>query len=78
MTDETFDAGHVFFRPGDPGERAYLLAAGQVEVLAGPPEGLVRVSLFEAGEVLWRNGADRGATADAHRSGRDRRPGDPR
>ena len=52
MTEETFDAGHVFFRPGDPGERAYLLADGRVEVLAGPPDSPVRVGLFEAGEVF--------------------------
>jgi CRP-like cAMP-binding protein len=52
MPEETFDAGHVFFRPGDPGERAYLLHEGRVEVLAGPPESLTRVGLFEAGEVF--------------------------
>ena len=36
MPEETFDVGHVFFRPGDPGERAYLLHEGRVEVVAGP------------------------------------------
>jgi hypothetical protein len=52
MPEETFQPGHVFFRPGDPGERAYLLHDGRVEVLAGPPGSLARVGLFEPGEVF--------------------------
>ena len=35
MTEQTFAAGHVFFRAGDPGDRAYLLDDGQVELLTG-------------------------------------------
>lgn len=52
MTDQDFPAGHVFFRPGDPGDRAYLLHAGEVEVLAGPPDRAVRVGLFGPEEVF--------------------------
>lgn len=52
MPDETFDPGHVFFRPGDPGDRAYLLHEGRVEVVGGPPDAPTRVGLFEAGEVF--------------------------
>lgn len=52
MPEESFDAGHVFFRPGDPGDRAYLLHDGRVEVVAGPPESPTRVVLFEAGDVF--------------------------
>jgi len=52
MADEAFEAGHVFFRPGDPGERAYLLIDGRVEMLAGSPGAFTRVGLFEAGDVF--------------------------
>jgi CRP-like cAMP-binding protein len=52
MPEETFEPGHVFFRPGDPGERAYLLHEGRVEMLAGQPGLFTRVGLFEAGEVF--------------------------
>ncbi len=52
MTEQDFAPGHVFFRPGDPGERAYLIHDGQVEVLAGVPEAYTSVGLFEPGEVF--------------------------
>lgn len=52
MTEQEFPAGHVFFRPGDPGERAYLLQDGQVELLAGAAEACTRVGLFEHGDVF--------------------------
>jgi hypothetical protein len=52
MTEQDFAAGHVFFRLGDPGERAYLLHDGQVEVLAGAEGTFTRVGLFEPGEVF--------------------------
>ena len=52
MTDEQFPAGHVFFRPGDPGDRAFMLNEGQVELLAGEPDKLVRVNLFGPGDVF--------------------------
>jgi hypothetical protein len=52
MPEETFAPGHVFFRPGDPGDRAYLLHEGRVELLAGPAESPARVALFEAGDVF--------------------------
>lgn len=52
MTEQEFAAGHVFFRPGDPGDRAYLLNNGQVELLTGTTEALTRVGLFESGDVF--------------------------
>jgi CRP-like cAMP-binding protein len=39
MTGQEFPAGHVFFRQGDPADRAYQLLDGQVEVLAGVDQG---------------------------------------
>jgi hypothetical protein len=52
MTEQEFAAGHVFFRPGDPGDRAYLLHNGQVELLAGAADALTRVGLFVPGDVF--------------------------
>jgi hypothetical protein len=52
MTEQEFAAGHVFFRPGDPGDRAYLLHDGQVELLAGTAEPFTRVGLFAPGDVF--------------------------
>jgi len=52
MTEQELAPGHVFFRPGDPGELAYLIRGGQVELLGGAPEAPVRVALFETGEVF--------------------------
>jgi hypothetical protein len=52
MTEQGFDAGHVFFRPGDPADRAYLLHDGQVELLAGSVGSLARVGLFGPGDVF--------------------------
>src|SRR5262245_55104617 len=52
MIEQEFTAGHVFFRPGEAGELAYLLHQGQVELLAGPADALVRVGLIEPGEVF--------------------------
>jgi CRP-like cAMP-binding protein len=52
MTEQHFAAGHVFFRPGDPGDRAYLLLAGEVELLAGAGEPFTRVGLVGPEEVF--------------------------
>ncbi len=52
MIEQEFTAGHIFFRPGDRDELAYLLTEGQVEVLAGAPEDFVQVGLFKPGEVF--------------------------
>jgi CRP-like cAMP-binding protein len=52
MTEQEFATGWVFFRPGDPADRAYLLHDGQVELLAGADGGSTRVALVEPGEVF--------------------------
>ena len=52
MAETQFPAGHVFFRPGDPGDRAYLVHEGRVEEVAGPPETPTRVAVFGPGEVF--------------------------
>lgn len=52
MTEQDFAAGHVFFRPGDAGDRAFLLHAGEVELLAGTAEPFTRVGLLKQGDVF--------------------------
>jgi hypothetical protein len=52
MTEHEFAPGHVFFRPGDPGERAYLIHAGRVELLGGEPGAYTRTALFGPDEVF--------------------------
>ncbi|HEX4611621.1 MAG TPA: cyclic nucleotide-binding domain-containing protein [Urbifossiella sp.] len=74
MTEVEFPAGHVFFRPGDPGDRAYRLLTGEVELLAGPPGRTVRVGLFGPGDVFGEMALVeervRAATARATTAGR--------
>ncbi len=48
MATRTFAAGETLFQAGDPADRAYLIEAGQVEVLAGT----TRVALLGKGEVV--------------------------
>lgn len=52
MIEQEFAAGHLFFLPGDPGDRAFLIQHGQVELLAGPLESPVPVALFGPGDVF--------------------------
>jgi hypothetical protein len=52
MTDKEFAAGEIFFRPGDAGDRAYLIQTGQVEILQGAAEPYTRVSLMMPGDVF--------------------------
>src|SRR5262245_22645082 len=52
MAATQFPAGHIFFRPGDAGEQAYLIREGRVEVYGGQPEAPVRVAEFGPGEVF--------------------------
>jgi len=52
MTDKEFAAGDIFFRPGDPGDRAYLIQTGQVEILHGAAEPYTRVGLLVPGDVF--------------------------
>jgi CRP-like cAMP-binding protein len=52
MTEQEFVAGHVFFRAGDPGDQAYMLSTGEVELLAGVTEPFMRVGLCEPGDVF--------------------------
>lgn len=52
MDQQKFHAGMVIFRVGDPGERAYLIHEGTVELLRGPMEKAVRVAHVGPGEVF--------------------------
>jgi hypothetical protein len=48
MDELEFEAGHVFFEVGDPGEAAWVVQEGEVELLSGK----ARVGLARAGEVF--------------------------
>jgi hypothetical protein len=52
MNEQEFAAGHVFFQPGDTGDRAYFIQDGSVEVLAGDAEPYTRIGLFQPGDVF--------------------------
>jgi hypothetical protein len=52
MADLSFKAGHIFFRSGDAGDRAYLIQEGEVELLSGPPDNFQRVSRFGPKDVF--------------------------
>jgi hypothetical protein len=52
MAERTFKAGDIFFRAGDPGDLAYLIHSGEVELLTGPPENLKRVAKFGPKDVF--------------------------
>lgn len=52
MTAKEFAAGDIFFRPGDAGDRAYLIQTGQVEILQGAAEPYSRVGLMMPGDVF--------------------------
>ncbi|MBA4064351.1 MAG: hypothetical protein C0501_11690 [Isosphaera sp.] len=52
MTEQEFAAGHVFFRPGDPAEQAFLLVDGHVDVFHGPADGGYPVARHGPGDVF--------------------------
>jgi CRP/FNR family transcriptional regulator, cyclic AMP receptor protein len=52
MAERTFKAGEIFFRAGDPGDFAYLINSGEVELLSGPPDNLRQVTRFGPKEVF--------------------------
>lgn len=74
MAERTFKAGDIFFRAGDPGDLAYLIQAGEVELLSGPPENLKRVNKFGPkdvfGDMSLIEERDRAATARALTAGK--------
>jgi CRP-like cAMP-binding protein len=48
MSEMSFDAGRIFFRPGDPAERAYQIIEGRVEMT----NGAIRVAVRGPGDVF--------------------------
>lgn len=69
FTREAFDAGVVIFRAGDPGDTAYLVESGSVEVVLGakgqprPPETLGPGTVF--GEIALLDRLPRSGTVRA-------------
>jgi CRP/FNR family cyclic AMP-dependent transcriptional regulator len=64
-----FDDGKVLFRQGDPGDAAYLIIDGQVEIVLEGPAGPVTVATLGANEIVGDmailTGAPRAATVRA-------------
>lgn len=49
---KSFQPKEVIFRQGDPSDFAYLIEAGQVEVLEGYPDHPVHIALLGKGEIV--------------------------
>jgi CRP/FNR family cyclic AMP-dependent transcriptional regulator len=64
-----FDDGKVLFRQGDPGDAAYLIIDGQVEIVLEGPAGPMTVATLGAndivGDMAILTGAPRAATVRA-------------
>ncbi len=64
-----FDDGKVLFRQGDPGDAAYLIIDGEVEIVLEGPAGPVTVATLGANEIVGDmailTGAPRTATVRA-------------
>jgi CRP-like cAMP-binding protein len=56
MNKESFSAGDVIFRPGDPSEFAYIIKSGQVEILKGFPDRPVRLALLGPAQIFGEMG----------------------
>ena len=52
MAERVFKAGDIFFRAGDPGDLAYLIQSGEVELLSGPPDNQQRLAKFGPKDVF--------------------------
>ncbi|QDT57398.1 HTH-type transcriptional regulator Cmr [Caulifigura coniformis] len=52
MNELKFDAGHVFFEAGDPGQTAWFVHEGEVELLTGPDTSPVRARIVRSGDVF--------------------------
>lgn len=52
MKEMTFEAGHAFFRVGDPSDYAYDLIEGQVELYAGANGDVVLIAGLGPGDVF--------------------------
>ena len=52
MAETTFFAGTFIFRPGDPGDRAYLIREGKVDLLRPGADRPTRVAQLGPGEVF--------------------------
>lgn len=52
MSDVSFAAGEWIFRKGDPGDRAYLVREGEVEILTGTAEPYQRTAKLTSGSVF--------------------------
>ena len=74
LTEQELPAGEVLFREGDPGDNAYIVAAGEIEILKLEDDHEARIALSGAGAVVGEMAlladGERNATARAHTAAR--------
>lgn len=71
---ETYDDNDVIFNQGGPGDRMYIIGAGEVEVCVRDPEGNAKTTLYlgsgqVVGEMALLDSGNRSATVTAVQDG---------
>ena len=56
MLEQTYAAGDIIFREGDPSELAYVLGTGMVAITRAAPEGEVVLAELKAGAIFGEMG----------------------
>ncbi len=74
LTERVLDAGEILFHEGDPGDNAYVVASGEIEILKLEDDREARLAMsgigVVVGEMALLTGSERNATARAHSKAR--------
>ncbi|NRA64014.1 MAG: EAL domain-containing protein [Pseudobacteriovorax sp.] len=57
-----FKTGEIIFAEGDPGDSAFIIESGQVEMFVGPPDDSVCIMTFGIGEIFGEMSVIDGST----------------
>jgi len=67
--EQKYSDSEIIFREGDPSSSAFVILSGQVELLKNSPNGMIRLAMVSAGEIIGEMGivdkSARSATARA-------------
>ena len=67
--EQKYSDSQIIFREGDPSSSAFVILSGQVELLKNAPNGMIRLAMLSAGEIIGEMGivdkSARSATARA-------------
>ena len=67
--EKKYTDGEIIFREGDQSSSAFVISSGQVELLKNASDGMVRLAMLSAGEIIGEMGivdkSARSATARA-------------